>query len=149
MFLENCKFKGKFRKYQADVLEEFYKHIEDKKINIVAAPGSGKTILGLQIICNLNQPVLVLAPTITIRDQWKERFINFYAYEGMKNVPSILDNDKKDATVFLDEWNSNVCKARLIYTRSKEGRKILLRARKNSIAHNKNFFVKKEVSKWS
>ena len=84
VFLENCKFKGKFRKYQADVLEEFYKHIEDKKINIVAAPGSGKTILGLQIICNLNQPVLVLAPTITIRDQWKERFINFYAYEGMK-----------------------------------------------------------------
>ena len=66
------------------MLEEFYKHIEDKEINIVAPPGSGKTILGLQIICNLNQPVLVLAPTITIRDQWKERFINFYAYEGMK-----------------------------------------------------------------
>ena len=77
------------------------------------------------------------------------RRTNKLSKDSYFNVPSILDNDKKDATVFLDEWNSNVCKARLIYTRSKEGRKILLRARKNSIAHNKNFFVKKEVSKWS
>lgn len=84
MFLENCKFKGTFRKYQAEVLKEFDKHIKDKKINVVAAPGSGKTILGLQMICKLNQHVLILAPTITIRNQWKERFITSYVPEGMK-----------------------------------------------------------------
>ena len=84
MFLENCKFKGTFRKYQAEVLKEFDKHIKDKKINVVAAPGSGKTILGLQMICKLNQHVLILAPTITIRNQWKERFMSSYVPEGMQ-----------------------------------------------------------------
>ena len=82
MFLEKCEFKGTFRKYQAEVLKEFDKHIKDKKINVVAAPGSGKTILGLQMICKLNQHVLILAPTITIRNQWKERFITSYVPEG-------------------------------------------------------------------
>lgn len=84
MFLEKCCFKGTFRKYQAEVLQEFDKHIKDKKINVVAAPGSGKTILGLQMICKLNQHVLILAPTITIRNQWKERFISSYVPEGMQ-----------------------------------------------------------------
>lgn len=84
MFLENCKFKGNFRKYQAEVLKEFDKHIKDRKINVVAAPGSGKTILGLQMICKMNQHVLILAPTITIRNQWKERFITSYVPEGMQ-----------------------------------------------------------------
>lgn len=84
MFLENCKFKGTFRKYQAEVLKEFDKHIKDKKINVVAAPGSGKTILGLQMICKLNQHVLILAPTITIRNQWKERFTTSYVPEGIQ-----------------------------------------------------------------
>lgn len=84
MFLEKCCFKGTFRKYQAEVLQEFDKHIKYKKINVVAAPGSGKTILGLQMICKLNQHVLILAPTITIRNQWKERFISSYVPEGMQ-----------------------------------------------------------------
>lgn len=64
------------------------------------------------------------------------------------NVPSILDNDKKSASIFQNEWNRNVCKANLIYTRSKVGRKLLLKARKTSLAYNENFFVRKEVSSW-
>lgn len=84
MFLEEYKFKGTWRKYQNEVLTEFDKHIKDKKINVVAAPGSGKTILGLQMICKLNQHVLILAPTITIKNQWKERFIKAFVKEGEK-----------------------------------------------------------------
>ena len=53
-----------------------------------------------------------------------------------------------NAEIFLNEWNKNVCKGNLIYTRSKEGRKLLLKARKNSMAYNENFFVRKEVCKW-
>lgn len=91
MFLENCKFKGTFRKYQVEVLNEFDKHIKDKKINVVAAPGSGKTILGLQMICKLNKNVLILSPTITIRNQWKERFITFYVPVGT-NIDFMSDD---------------------------------------------------------
>ena len=35
MFLEKCEFKGTFRKYQAEVLKEFDKHIKDKNIKVV------------------------------------------------------------------------------------------------------------------
>lgn len=91
MFLENFKFKGNFRKYQNEVLKEFEKHIKDRKINVVAAPGSGKTILGLQMICKLNENVLILAPTITIRNQWKERFIDNYVEEG-RNIDFISED---------------------------------------------------------
>ncbi|MBQ3409155.1 MAG: DEAD/DEAH box helicase family protein [Clostridia bacterium] len=84
MFLERCKFKASWRKYQEDVLKEFNKHLRDKKINIVAAPGSGKTTLGLEMICRLNQHVLILTPTITIKNQWKERFLEAFVPNGMQ-----------------------------------------------------------------
>lgn len=64
------------------------------------------------------------------------------------NVPSIFDADKKEATAFFREWNANVCKGELIYTRSKEGRRFLLKARKNSMSYNEAFFERKEASKW-
>lgn len=40
----------------------------------IYTPGSGKTILGLEVVRRLNRPTLILAPTITIRNQWVERF---------------------------------------------------------------------------
>lgn len=74
MFLSRYKFKGTWRKYQAQILDELHNHFKDKKINIVAAPGSGKTILGLEIVRRLDENVLILTPTITIKNQWVERF---------------------------------------------------------------------------
>ena len=78
----NIKFNGKFRNYQLDVLNNILKHIEDKKIHIVAAPGSGKTILGLEIIRHIGKPCLILSPSITIRQQWGIRFKENFLKEG-------------------------------------------------------------------
>ena len=39
---EDAKFKYEFRPYQKRVLQGVEKHIKDKKIHIVAAPGSRK-----------------------------------------------------------------------------------------------------------
>lgn len=71
---DEIKFKGTFRPYQQKVLDNADKFLENGKIHIVAAPGSGKTILGLELIRRLSKPALILSPTITIRDQWIERF---------------------------------------------------------------------------
>ncbi len=71
---EKVKFQGKFRVYQQRVLDNFEKHIKDGKINVVAAPGSGKTVLGLELICRIGSPCIVLSPTTAIREQWGERF---------------------------------------------------------------------------
>lgn len=71
---DNVMFKGTFRDYQQNVLDNAQTHIKDGKIHIVAAPGSGKTILGLELIRRLQRPALILSPSVTIRQQWGERF---------------------------------------------------------------------------
>lgn len=82
MKLRELKFQGTFRDYQQKILDDADRFLEDGKIHIVAAPGSGKTTLGLELICRLGKPALILAPSITIRQQWSERFIDAYLPEG-------------------------------------------------------------------
>jgi len=71
---QNIHFHGVFRDYQQVILNHITNHTKDNKIHIVAPPGSGKTILGLELIRRLNQPCIIFSPTITIRQQWLERF---------------------------------------------------------------------------
>lgn len=78
----DVKFRGTFREYQQKVVDTFSKHIKDGKIHIVAAPGSGKTILGLELIRMLGKPALILSPTVAIREQWKERFEEMFVPEN-------------------------------------------------------------------
>ena len=92
-------FHGTFRNYQQKVLDGANKHIQDGKINIVAAPGSGKTILGLELIRRLNSPCLIFSPTVTIRDQWGTRFADFF-----------LDKEQK----FEDSFSFNLNKLSLV-----------------------------------
>ncbi len=91
MFDDSIKFKYNWRNYQERILNEVKKYINDKKINIVAAPGSGKTIIGLELTRIINNPVIILAPTIVIRDQWVERFINNFT--NFKNIPDWISTD--------------------------------------------------------
>lgn len=79
------RFAGTFRPYQQRILERFDDLKQDHRIHVVAAPGSGKTILGLELICRLAQPALILAPTITIRDQWIDRFAAHFQSHGAAN----------------------------------------------------------------
>ena len=71
--LKDMNFKGKWRDYQARVLEEMDAHFDDRRLHLVAAPGAGKTVLGLEIVRRIGRPALVFAPTIAIRDQWEQR----------------------------------------------------------------------------
>lgn len=66
-------FKGRFRDYQQRILDNSDSYLKDGKINIVAAPGSGKTVLGLELIRRLGTPCLILSPTTAIRQQWGDR----------------------------------------------------------------------------
>ena len=80
----NIKFQGKFRNYQQRVLDNSKQYLKNNKIHIVAAPGSGKTILGLELIRRLNAPCIVLSPTNTIRYQWGDRFESMYLPKDSK-----------------------------------------------------------------
>lgn len=94
---KNIYFKGIFRDYQKSVLENSARFLEDGKINIVAAPGSGKTILGLELIRRLGNPTIILSPTTTIKQQWIERFHDFFLddSESIEDYASTDINDIK------------------------------------------------------
>lgn len=71
--LNQLSFKGQWRQYQRRVLDKADSFMDDGKIHLVAAPGSGKTTLGIEFIQRLGNPTLILVPTVTIRQQWVDR----------------------------------------------------------------------------
>ena len=82
------KFQGKWRDYQQRVLGELRGHLEDRRLHIVAAPGSGKTVLGIEVMRELGRQTLILSPTLTIRNQWTERL-----HEMFLPVSSLAPDD--------------------------------------------------------
>ena len=89
--LNKMRFKGTFRDYQQRVLDKTEKYLKDGKINIVAAPGSGKTVLGLEIIRRAGSPCIIFSPTTAIRRQWGSRFKEMF-----------LDNPDDYQTLFSE-----------------------------------------------
>ena len=83
------KFSGSWRDYQKRVLDNLSTHLSDKKLHIVAAPGAGKTTLGIEVIARINNPTLILTPTITIRNQWKQRIIEAFLNGNDENIVSV------------------------------------------------------------
>ncbi|MBE5888140.1 MAG: hypothetical protein E7283_04810 [Lachnospiraceae bacterium] len=89
------KFKYTWRKYQARVLENTREYISDGKVHIVAAPGSGKTTLGIELIARMGEVALVLAPSITIREQWVQRIVEGFLCDGI-NPDDYISQDLKN-----------------------------------------------------
>jgi superfamily II DNA or RNA helicase len=68
------QFQQPFRKYQTLILDLVQsKWDSDRKFHLVAPPGAGKTIVGIELICRFGQPAVVFAPTATIQAQWQEK----------------------------------------------------------------------------
>ena len=88
------QFQGNWRDYQQRVLTHAEQYLADRKVHIVAAPGSGKTTLGIELIRRLGAPCLILSPSITIRQQWLERVTEGFLTAG--HLPGeLLSNDLK------------------------------------------------------
>lgn len=85
-------FHGTWRTYQARVLESAQRYLDDKKIHIVAAPGAGKTTLGIELIRRSGLPCLILSPRIVIRQQWLERIQTAFLEDGL-SPETYLSND--------------------------------------------------------
>ena len=75
---DRVRFRGTFRDCQRRVLEHAQEYLDDGRLHIVAAPGSGKTVLGLELIRRLDAPCLILSPTSAIRSQWGERLRDLF-----------------------------------------------------------------------
>ena len=91
-FPSDIRFRKSWRSYQQRVLDELKDHLDDNHLHVIAAPGSGKTVLGLEVMRRLNRPALILSPTVAIRDQWIDRFVHSFMDNG-QNIPAWISRD--------------------------------------------------------
>ncbi len=91
IFSPDIKFKYPWRSYQQRVLDELNTHMEDEHLHVIAPPGSGKTVLGLEVMLRLGKPTLILAPTLAIRNQWIQRFTELFLQQD--STPDWVSKD--------------------------------------------------------
>jgi superfamily II DNA or RNA helicase len=80
--LRRLRCRHAWRPYQQRVLAAVDSHLRDRRLHLVAAPGAGKTTLGLEVFRRLGRRALVLSPTRVIRDQWLARLDDFLPEPG-------------------------------------------------------------------
>jgi superfamily II DNA or RNA helicase len=97
--LAALRFPHPWRPYQERVLAALPALAADKRLHVVAAPGSGKTVLGLEIFRFLGLPTVVLSPTRTIRDQWLARLADFLP-PGSAGPPAWAGRDLAELSFF-------------------------------------------------
>lgn len=73
--LADLNFRFPLRKYQKEILELTKIKLErgERQLHIVAPPGAGKTIIGLQLVSELKHNSLIISPTTTIQSQWADK----------------------------------------------------------------------------
>ncbi len=81
--LEGLAFRFPLRRYQQEILELIKLKLEkgERELHIVAPPGAGKTIIGLQLASLLKENTLIISPTTTIQAQWAEKLKLFMPVE--------------------------------------------------------------------
>ena len=85
------EFQYPFRVYQQMILDQVESSAGDHKIHLVAPPGSGKTIVGLELIRRFGRPAVVFAPTTTIQKQWQEKVDLFASDPTWTSVHTSMD----------------------------------------------------------
>src|SRR5215470_3202124 len=78
-------FQGQWRRYQQLALDAFERDraAGRTRTHVVAPPGSGKTLLGMEIVRRLGVPALVLAPNSAVQGQWLRAADRFGAPPGV------------------------------------------------------------------
>jgi superfamily II DNA or RNA helicase len=99
-------FRKEWRVYQSRLLEHLNRYLDNKRLHLVAAPGSGKTVIGLEVIRRINQPTLVLAPTITIRDQWVERLVDLFLPPGNRKPSWVSTELRNPASLTVSTYQA-------------------------------------------
>ncbi|MGN6398337.1 MAG: DEAD/DEAH box helicase family protein [Mucilaginibacter sp.] len=90
-FPAGITFKYSWRKYQERVLSNLEQYLQDDHLHVIAPPGSGKTVLGLEVALRINQPVLILAPTVAIKNQWIHKFCSHFLQTNQ--IPEWISGD--------------------------------------------------------
>jgi len=91
--LAEMRFQYPFWRYQQMILEVVARQSGERiattrpgepqgRFHIVAPPGSGKTIVGLELVHRFGRPAIIFAPTTTIQVQWRDKLSMFVDGDG-------------------------------------------------------------------
>ena len=72
MIFEDLSFGGTWRRYQTAAIAAFERDraAGRRRTHLVAPPGSGKTLLGVELIRRIDRRALVLTPNSAVQVQW-------------------------------------------------------------------------------
>jgi len=97
--LAGLRFQYPFRRYQQMVLDLVDgQAMDDHKFHIVAPPGAGKTIVGLELIRRFGRPAVVFCPTTTIQQQWCEK-VGLFSGDGTWAAQHVSLDARRLATI--------------------------------------------------
>lgn len=91
VFPKDTTFKYTWRTYQKKFLDHLDEYLVDNHLHVSAPPGSGKTVLGLEVMLRLNKPTLIVAPTLAIKNQWIQRFCELFLHT--ETIPEWISSD--------------------------------------------------------
>ncbi|WP_153397888.1 DEAD/DEAH box helicase family protein [Chryseobacterium vaccae] len=94
IFPAEAKFKYSWRAYQKNFLDNMEEYLQNGHLHVTAPPGSGKTVLGLEVMLRLNKPSLIVAPTLAVKNQWIQRFCELFL--DTEVVPDWISGDIKN-----------------------------------------------------
>jgi len=89
------KFKHEFRSHQKLILDRFEEERgrtpagETLRYHVVAPPGAGKTIVGLELALRLGKPALVVCPNTAIQGQWVRK-LDLFVQDGNPDTVGLL-----------------------------------------------------------
>lgn len=70
--------KIQWRSYQQRLLENFSTYLTNDSVHLVAPPGAGKTVLGIEMIRRLDLKTLILVPSLILKKQWLTTIEDFF-----------------------------------------------------------------------
>ncbi len=126
MFPE-IRFTGELRPSQRDVATIAQEQLAagNRRLHIVAPPGSGKTIVGLYLWSQLVQaPALVLSPNSAIQAQWVARMNLFQRTDGKELAESISTSTKSPGLLTSLTYQSVTLPARATETLDRRAREL-------------------------
>ncbi|MBP3352497.1 MAG: DEAD/DEAH box helicase family protein [Lachnospiraceae bacterium] len=125
---EGVAFKGTLRDYQQRILDNAGQYIAEGKLNIIAPPGSGKTILGLELIRRIGEPCLIISPTEATITHWGKKLKECFLLEESlfeQLFSRDLDQPKAINAITYEELEENM----LGYEFVSDGEKLSIRLR--------------------
>ena len=97
-------FRHPWRIYQRTILQRFDTRDPARRtFHVVAPPGAGKTIVGIEIARRLRRPAVSFSPTTTIQEQWRDKFRLFRPEGDTAGEAAILQHvsaDPRDLRTF-------------------------------------------------